>query len=231
MKNNWKKVFISIIIKNTLLLFKMTKYSYIIFDLDWTLINSTHKILDVIGDYFLENYPDLYNTARYYLENSWWQSLQEQLEKIFNDKILAEKETKKIYELLSSLRDKVNFFPWVQEKIKELYNKWYKLFLTTWSSTDFATKTLKNWWIYNYFEKVLGSDKTLKGKEHLEIFKELTWDLDFYKKALYLWDWNMDKIFAKEAWIDFIRVWNRWEKDENRVKSIVEIDKFLREDY
>lgn len=205
----------------------MTKYSYIIFDLDWTLINSTHKIIDVIEDYFLENYPDLYDKARYYIEYSQGQSLQEQLENIFEDKKKSEKETKKIYSLLNNLRNKVMFFPWVSEKIKELHNKWYKLFLTTWSSTDFATKTLKNWWIYSYFEKVIWSDKILKWKEHLEIFKELSWDPDFYKKALYIWDWNMDKIFALESWIDFVRVWNRWEKNENRVNSILEIDKFL----
>jgi len=102
----------------------MTKYSYIIFDLDWTLINSTHKIIDIIEDYFLENYPDLYDTARYYIENSQGQSLQEQLEYIFKDKKKAEKETKKIYKILWDLRDKVKFFPWVKEKIKQLYNDW-----------------------------------------------------------------------------------------------------------
>jgi FMN phosphatase YigB (HAD superfamily) len=210
------------------------KYKYLIFDLDWTLINSTHKILDIIEDYFLENYPDLYDTARYYLENSqWqslqkqWQSLQKQLEHIFQNKELAEKETKKIYKLLSSLRNKVRFFPWVQEKIEELYNKWYKLFLTTWSSTEFATKTLKDWWIYNYFEKVIWSDEILKWRQHLEIFKEISWDSNFYKKSLYIWDWEMDKIFALESWIDFIRVWNRWEKNEKRIKSIIEINNYL----
>jgi len=205
----------------------MSKYKYIIFDLDWTLINSTHKIIDIIENYFLENYPELYDTARYFVENSYWMSLQEMLENIFKNPELAEKETKKIYKLLSSLRDKVNFFPWVQEKIKELYNKWYKLFLTTWSSTDFAIKTLKDWWIYDYFEKVIWSDKILKWKQHLEIFQQLSWDPDFYKKAIYLWDWDMDKIFALESGIKFIRVWNRWEKDENRVESIVKIDQFL----
>jgi len=206
----------------------MTKYSYIIFDLDWTLINSTHKILDIIKDYFLENYPDLYDTARYYLENSQWQSLQEQLKYIFNDKQKAEKETKKIYKILWDLRDKLKFFPWVKEKIKQLYDDWYKLFLTTWSSTKFAKQTLKDWWIYKYFEKVLWSDKILKWKEHLEIFKEISNDKDFYKKSLYIWDWNMDKIFAQELWIDFIRVWLRWEENENKVRSVVEIYEYLK---
>jgi FMN phosphatase YigB (HAD superfamily) len=202
-------------------------YKYLIFDLDWTLINSTHKILDIIEDYFLDNYPELYDTARYYLENSQWQSLQEQLENIFQDKKLAEKETKKIYALLSSLRDKVQFFPWVLEKIKELHNKWYKLFLTTWSSTDFAKKTLKTGWILKYFEKILWSDEILKWKEHLEIFKEISQDKDFFEKSLYIWDWEMDKIFALESWIDFVRVWYRWDKNEKRIKSIAEIETVL----
>ena len=205
----------------------MTKYSYIIFDLDWTLINSTHKILDVIEDYFLDNYPDLYDTARYYMENSQWQSLQEQLENIFQDKKIADKETKKIYKILWNLRDKLKFFPWIQEKIKELYKKWYKLFLTTWSSTKFAKQTLKDWWIDKYFEKIIWSDKILKWKQHLEIFKELSWDSNFYKNSVYVWDWDMDKIFAQESWINFIRVWIKWDKNENRIKSILEIDKYL----
>ncbi len=205
----------------------MKKYSYIIFDLDGTLINSTHKIIDIIEDYFLENYPDLYDDSRYYIENSFWMSLQEILENIFKCNKTAEKETKKIYKLLWDLRDKVKFFPWVKEKIKELKKNWYILFLTTWSSSKFAKQTLKDWEIYKYFSKVIWSDKILKWKDHLEIFKEISWDSDFYKKSIYIWDWEMDKIFALEQNIDFVRVWNRWEKDEIRVKNIIEIDKFL----
>jgi FMN phosphatase YigB (HAD superfamily) len=175
----------------------------------------------------LKNYPDLYDKARYYFSNSQWQWLKEQLEYILEDKNLAEKEAKNIYKILWNLRDSLSFFPWVQKKIEELYKKWYKLFLTTWSSTEFATKTLKDWGIFSFFEKVIWSDEILKWKEHLEIFKNLTWDKDFYKKSIYVWDWNMDKIYANQMWIDFIRVWNRWEESEKRINNIVEIDKFL----
>lgn len=204
----------------------MKNYKYIIFDLDWTLINSTHKIIDIIEDYFLENYPDLYDTARYYIENSQWQSLQEQLETIFKDKKLAEKETKKIYKILWELRDKVKFFPWIQDKIIKLGEN-YKLFLSTWSSTIFAKQTLKDWWIKKYFEKILWSNEILKWEDHLELFKELSLDENFYKKSIYIWDWEMDKIFAKSKNIDFIRVWNKWKINEKRISSVIEIDKYL----
>ena len=202
------------------------KYKYIIFDLDWTLINSTHKIIDIIEDYFLENYPDYYDTAKYYVESKTSISLEELLELIFKNKDLAEKETKKIYKLLNSLRDKIKFFPWIQEKILKL-SKNYKLFLTTWSSTKFAKQTLKDWKIKECFEEIIWSDKILKWKKHLEIFKKLSEDNNFYENSIYLWDGEMDKIFSGEKNIDFIRVWNRWTDNENRIKSIIEIDSFL----
>ena len=202
------------------------KYKYIIFDLDWTLINSTHKIIDIIEDYFLENYPDYYDNARYCVENSFWMSLQEILKNIFNDKDLAEKEAKKIYKLLGSLRDKVKFFPWIKEKLKTL-SKDYKFFLTTWSSTKFAKQTLEDWNIKQHFEKIIWSDKILKWHGHLEIFEKLSFDKDFYKNSIYIWDWEMDKLFSWEKNIDFVRVWNRWEKNEKRIISVTEIDKFL----
>lgn len=200
---------------------------YIIFDLDGTLINSTHKIIDIIEKFFLENYPDYYDNAKYYIENNQWQSLQEQLEKIFNDKEIAIKITKKLYKKLNNLRNKINFIPWIQEKIKQL-SKNYRLFLSTGSSTDFANNTLKDWWIKNCFEIIYWSDKILKWKEHIDIFKNSTWDSDFYKNCVYVWDWEMDKIFAMESWIDFIRVWYKWEKDENKIISVKDIDNFIK---
>lgn len=204
----------------------MQKYKYIIFDLDWTLINSTHKIIDIIEDYFLDNYPDYYDSARYFLESSYWMSLQNILLNVFKDEELAEKETKKIYKILSKLRDKIKFFPWVTEKIEDL-SKNYKLFLSTWSSTKFAKNTLKDAWIKKYFEKILWSDEILKWAKHLEIFEELSLDENFYKNSVYVWDWEMDKIFANEKNIDFIRVWSRWKKNENRINNIIELDNFL----
>lgn len=204
----------------------MKKYKYIIFDLDWTLINSTHKIIDVIEDFFLENYPDYYDTARYYIENSQGQSLQDQMKYIFKNDKKAEKITKKLYTLLNKLRDQIQFIPWVKEKIMEL-SKNYKLFLTTWSSTKFAKQTLKTWWLDKYFELIYWSNEILKWKDHLNIFKDYSLDVNFFENSLYIWDWEMDKIFASESWIDFVRVWIRWEKDEKRIKSVKYIDKIL----
>ena len=204
----------------------MKKYKYLIFDLDWTLINSTHKIIDIIEDYFLDKYPDYYDTARYYIENSQWQSLQEQLEAIFKEKELAEKVTKKLYTKLNKLRDKIHFIPWVQDTIKEL-SKNYKLFLTTWSSTKFAKQTLKDWDIKKHFELIYWSDEILKWRQHLELFKDYSLDEDFHKESLYIWDWEMDKIFAKESWIDFIRVWTRWTEDETRINSVKDINNII----
>jgi phosphoglycolate phosphatase-like HAD superfamily hydrolase len=141
------------------------------------------------------------------------------VENINYDLILNE-----IYKKL--LSNDAEFYEWVIEKIIDLKDN-YKLFLTTWNSTQVAKKYLEKWWIINYFELIYWSDEILKWEEHLEIFKEYTWDKDFYKKAIYVWDWDMDKEFAYSKNIDFIRVWYKWESDENRIKSVAEIDNIL----
>ncbi len=199
---------------------------YLIFDLDWTLINSTHEILDIIEGYIAEKYPEYLETAKYYIKNHLGMSLQEQLVKILNNEQEAIKATKEIYSLLNNLRDKLHFIDWVEEKILEL-SKNYKLFLTTWSSTSFAESALKWWWIYECFELIYWSDQILKWQKHLDIFNEYSLDKDFYKNSIYIWDWEMDKIFATQAWIDFIRIWTKWTKDENRIKSVTEINTIL----
>lgn len=199
---------------------------YLIFDFDWTLICSTNKIIDVIWNYFFKNYPDLEDTARYYLQNSQGMSLLEQMKTVFDNKITAEKVTKELYILLNTLRNKVSFIPWVQKKIRKLSKK-YRLFLTTWSSTRFAKETLKDWSIEDCFELIYWSDEVLKWKDHIDIFKEYTQDENFYKNSLYIWDWDMDKLFAQESWIDFIRVWTRWTSDEVKISSVTYIDNIL----
>ncbi|MDD3646089.1 MAG: HAD-IA family hydrolase [Candidatus Gracilibacteria bacterium] len=199
---------------------------YLIFDFDGTLICSTNKIIDVIGNYFFKNYPDLEDTARYYLQNSQGMSLLEQMKTVFDNKITAEKVTKELYILLNTLRNKVSFIPGVQKKIRKLSKK-YRLFLTTGSSTRFAKETLKDGSIEDCFELIYGSDEVLKGKDHIDIFKEYTQDENFYKNSLYIGDGDMDKLFAQESGIDFIRVGTRGTSDEVKISSVTYIDNIL----
>lgn len=198
---------------------------YLIFDLDGTLIES----MDNTTDFIVKKLSNIEWTdiekVKYVLKTTAWKALIEQLAIIYEDK--DKKELKDImgYIYKGLEKFKFSFFEKVPDKIKEL-SKTYKLFLTTWNSTSVAKNHLKQWGILNCFELVYGSDKIPKWHEHLEIFKEYTWDNNFYEKAVYIWDWNQDRIFAQEKNIDFIHIWND-KKDTYEISSVIYIDDVL----
>ena len=199
---------------------------YLIFDLDWTLIESMNDTLKIVINY-LDKIPNIdIEKVKYVLETTPWMSLQNQLEIIFEwkNQINIEKIKNEIYKDILDNNDD-DFFEWVISKIKELSKK-HKLFLTTWNSTKTAIKYLTKWTIIDCFELIYWSDKILKWMDHLNIFKDYSKDKDFFEKSIYTWDWNMDRIFAKEAWIDFIHIWND-KTDKYEINSVKNIDSIL----
>ena len=199
---------------------------YIVFDLDWTLIDSHTDIKNNIMNYIKEKEPDFYDKLRYLIDFDKIATLKHLLLEVFENEEKALKHTKEIYKHINTLRWKTIFYKWIPEKIKELSKK-YKLFLSTWSSTEFAEKTLEKWWIYKNFELIYWSDFILKWEEHLEIFADYSNDKNFYSNTISVWDWDMDKYFASQKNIDFIRIWQKWDLNEKRINSVSEIDKIL----
>lgn len=199
------------------------KKQYLIFDMDWTLVQSMDSSMEIIYDYIKNIDGDLLDKARYVFENSFWSPLIRQIEDIFWQEYDSQKITDEIYDKLINIR--TEFFPGVIEKIKEL-SKSYTIFLTTWNSTKVALKHLEEWWIKDNFAMILWSDKLLKGREHIEEFITYSHDENFSKKVVYTWDWEWDKLFAREFWIDFIRIWKKW-LDKYEIDSVADIDKIL----
>jgi len=203
---------------------------YLIFDLDWTLIDSNHwAILNAIRIVHKID-KTLWEKARYIFSTTPWLSIYKQLELIFEWKKIENNLIRsiwdKIYLKLRKKEDKFDFFEGIPEMIKELSKK-YDLYLTTWNSTKFAKEMLKKWEIKEHFELILWSNKINKWHLHLEIFKDYSWDKDFYKKALYSWDWDMDRIFATEAAIDFVHIWKGW-KDKYEIDYTIKLPKILK---
>jgi phosphoglycolate phosphatase-like HAD superfamily hydrolase len=201
---------------------------YLIFDLDWTLINSMSWLVDLILDY-LEDHAEMTREEMYYLfKTTAWTPLEKQMCNIFWCEKKWKEFWKKVYDeiLIHNQKNPAQFFKWVPEKIKEL-SKNYKLFLTTWNHTNFAKEVLEKWWILDLFEEVYWSEIIHKWKEHLIIFQEKmmleNWENNFFEKSVYIWDWDTDRFFAKESGVDFIHIWDEWE-DKFEIKSVVEID-------
>lgn len=202
------------------------KKEYLIFDLDWTLVESMTDAVRIITEY-LEKIPNTDpEKVKYVFSTTPWMALKNQIKLVYKwvSWVDIEEVTIAIYENL--LRHDADFFDWVPEKIHEL-SKSYKLFLTTWNSTKVALKHLEKWWIKELFELIYWSDKILKWSEHLNIFKEYSNDENFFNKSFYIWDGQSDRIFAKEAWIDFIHIWDS-KIDEFEILSVANINDILK---
>jgi len=203
---------------------------YLIFDLDWTLIDSNDWAFVNAIRFVSKIDPELWWKARYIFTTTPWLSIYKQLDMIFEWKEIKPDLIRKIwddiYHKLRKKEDKFDFFKWIPEMIKKLSKK-YDLYLTTWNSTKFAKDMLHKWWIKNLFKMILWSNKICKWHMHLEIFKEYSMDEDFYKKSLYTWDWDMDRLFANEAWIDFVHIW-KWWKDKYEIDYTIKLTKILK---
>ena len=140
---------------------------YLIFDLDWTLIKSNKIWLKQILHYIKKIDKNYLEKAKYIFTTTMWMNIFDQLKLIFDDKNMSDKEIKhlweKMYKRIRSKEDKMHFFKWTEDKIKKLSKK-YKLFLTTWNSTQFAKDILKEWWIIKCFELIYWSDEIKKWK-------------------------------------------------------------------
>lgn len=198
---------------------------YLIFDLDDTLIKSGNNVLKVILEQLRKYHDYDEELARYVFTKTWWKPLKTQIKLIFSNKSQEEIEkiTTDIYDKLAKLKSE--FFPGVPELIKKLCEN-YKLYLTTWNSTQFAKQHLEKALIYQCFEKILGSDKILKWPDHLQIFKELSADENFFEKAVYIWDGNSDREFAKMFDIDFVHIWNEG-KDKYEIPVVTQLPEIL----
>jgi hypothetical protein len=127
--------------------------------------------------------------------------------------------------MIDSMQDQVKFFDWVQDKIRELSQK-YTLFLSTWNSDKFANEMLSHWWIHNCFHKIVWSSYILKSAEHIDELIKYVWDANFNSQAVLIWDWQRDRFIAKSRNIDFIHIWNE-NIDTYEIQSVTQIDTIL----
>ena len=195
------------------------KKKYIIFDFDWTIIDTVQLMYSIIIkevkkiDKSLNNNYILLKLNRYN-----WKWIKDVL-KIIIPNISSEnilKIEKNIKEKSIKHINKNIFKKWILNLIKNI-SKNYQLFLTSWNYQNYINSILELWEIKQYFKIILWSDKITKSEKHLEYFKEKIWDKNFYKNSVYIWDWKIDEVNAKSKWIDFIyfenKYWNWLVKD------------------
>ena len=199
---------------------------YLIFDLDWTLLDSHWNNSKKIFNYIKENLPEYITKSENTLKNMYIFS---NLKNILKD-FLPEEEYKKHINWIIKALDKdiwkSKLFEWVAELIEKL-SKEYKLYLSTWSPQYALEEILLNAWILKYFEITKWSNVIPKSIKHIEIFKDYSEDQDFEKYSVLIWDWDSDRNIAKESWIDFVRIWEKDLAWETSISRVVEIESIL----
>lgn len=201
---------------------------YLIFDLDWTLIQSNNYIDTLIYKYIWENIWEEYiDHAKYIIQNNQWMSIKEWFSILLEwNQELINKHSQEVTKQINNISWNVVFFPNVVEKIKELSKK-YTLFISTWNSDEFALEVLSSVWIDKYFDKILWSSYILKSSQHIDELISYTWDLSLPEKSIFIWDGQRDKQIALSKNIDFIHIWTCW-KEKHQIETVDNIDSMLK---
>lgn len=200
------------------------KKKYIIFDLDWTIIDTVENMYKIIINELDGKTSFKKEKIANILDENNWKSIKDILIILLPNlsKIELIKIEKNILNLSLKSLDLSIFKKWIVTLIKELSNE-YQIFLTSWNHINYIDKVLNLWEIQKCFTKVLWSENFPKSEKHLEIFKEIVKDKDFYSKSIYIWDWKIDELNAKKKWIDFVVIKNQF--NQNLIKDfILEID-------
>ncbi len=200
---------------------------YLIFDLDWTLVQSAHQIDNIIYQYIIDHLdPELVEHARYLIKNNQWMSIYEWVEILLNcDKQTAKYHGDKIYSQINKVTGEINFFDGIPEKIKQLSQS-YTLFLSTGNSDEFAEKMLKKWGIDTCFSKILWSSFIPKSPEHIQQFIKYSGNENFIDEAIFIWDGQVDEAIAKFYGMDFIHI-SPFTENKFQIKSVNQIDNIL----
>lgn len=200
---------------------------YLIFDLDGTLVQSGNQIDRIIFNYIQENLdPELLEHAAYLVKNNQWMSLFQLIEILLEcDKQTAQFHGNRIYKEINKVSQQINFFEWVPEKITELSKK-YTLFLSTWNTDKFAKKVLKQWGIYDCFEKIMGSTLVKKSPDHIKHFMNHIDDKEFIDKSVFIGDGQIDEAISKFFWMDFVHI-SPFKENKFHIKNVNQIDDIL----
>ncbi|PID87665.1 hypothetical protein CSB07_00235 [Candidatus Gracilibacteria bacterium] len=196
------------------------KKSYIIFDLNGTIIDTVEKmyqiIINEINSKTSFNKEEIVNI----LNKNNGKGIKDILAILLPNLPKSEliEIEKNILNLSLRSLDKSIFRKGIISLIEEMSIR-YKLFLSSGNHIDYVNNVLDLGGIKGCFTKVLGSQEITKSEKHLEIFKKIVKDEDFYSKSIYIGDGKTDELNAKKKGIDFIVMRNYHNK--NLIKSFI----------
>ncbi|MEA2097461.1 MAG: HAD hydrolase-like protein [Patescibacteria group bacterium] len=195
------------------------KYKYGIFDLDGTIINTmptyTKVFLEVLNRKFKLKI-NIEDSNKYYL-NSAGTPLGVQFQQVLKNNHISFTNIEELVDEFFKIVNKKDFLMFEKAEIiiQHLHNKNISLFVSTGSETENSKKILKKFNLLECFSVILGSDKIIKGPDHIEEFAEFA-NLpieEFTKQTFFCGDGVRDMEIAKTSGIYAIGIAQTIEKE------------------
>ncbi len=151
---------------------------HVIFDLDWTLSDSQKFHQEIEKNFLITKGIEI--SAREIEQNYAWRSPIQWIPELLDSKSIPytmweiEEFIKKKDEiLLDWLRSwNIPFIPWAKEAIIDLFNSWYKLWISSWACREFIDAFVKNKKLDKYITYSTSADEVENKKPHPDVFNE-----------------------------------------------------------
>lgn len=150
----------------------LNKFSFGVFDLDGTLVDSMEMYADFFGD-LLEDFGINQEFSRTFYFSTAGMPLNKQFERALPEGVGARQNLirKLVNEFFSRVEEMpMELFEGVEEVLESFRRRRMSLFVTT--GTRFPRARLEELGLYYYFVRIIGSDERPKGPEHIHVFAE-----------------------------------------------------------
>lgn len=199
----------------------------ILFDLDGTLIN-TDLLIEKSFRHVFELYKPEYDLSYEEVLSFMGPPLVKTFENHFSKDMVDELVTVYRTYNIKHHNDFVTIYPTIEETLKILKDKGYKLGVVTTKMNDVAKLGLEMFNLTDYFDCIIGSNDIIHAKPHPEgVYKAL--DVLGCKKGVMIGDNASDLLAGKNANIDTIGIgWSpKGKEDLLKVKPDLMVDKMI----
>lgn len=201
----------------------MKKVDYIVFDFDWTIVDSVPVIKKTVSVILERNGIFSCNDK---IVDAIWLKTELMFEKITNQPEMNNRLADQFDVLINWMQKDLKLFPNIKELLNQLYENWVKLSIFTSRWRLSLLPVLKKFWIDKFFWIMVCREDVKYHKpnpEWLNIILQ-TYKINDLSKIIMIWDSLSDFYSAKWAWIEFVRPeWIEKKILEDKIYSIKEI--------
>jgi len=182
---------------------------HIVFDLDWTLAD-TQIIHQKIEADFLKTFWVEINPEEIWKKYAW-RSPQEWIPELLDElsikytqndiESFVDWKDEKVIELLKNW--KINLMDWTTEVLKNLYSKWYRLWISSGACREFIDNFIEYFNFNDIIDASTSANEVVNKKPHPDVFLRSFEQLEkkYWKsiERIVVWDWWSDVIWWKAS--------------------------------